>query len=316
LFDERAAADRAAKAMRSRGQDDLVRAPAWHRAVPKPRMQLPPGACDSHLHVIGPQEVFPLLPESPFKYLAFDDSTADDWLTVRDALGLSRGVHVQSFMYGCGYHHMVHTLMRAEGSLRGVAAVWPGITDGELDILSGAGVVGARFAYALHPRIDERLVGRLVDRNWSLHYSLGSGADADWRRQILARPGRFVLEHIGMSPADRGVDSPQFRFVLDCLETGRCWVKLSTRPSNQDTLPFSDLKPLVNEVLTRAPDRALWGSDWPHIPYFRPMPNEAELLDINIDWLTDEGLVTRVFVKNPAEAFDWPYGPEHRAGPA
>ena len=111
MFNEREAANRAAEDLRERGITQPLRAPGWDRELRPPRIKLPPGACDSHLHMIGPQAVFPLLHDNPFNYLQFDDSTFEDWSAVRDALGFARGVHVQSFMYGYGYNLMLHTLM-------------------------------------------------------------------------------------------------------------------------------------------------------------------------------------------------------------
>ena len=101
MFNEREAAAKAAEELRERGIDEQLRAPRWNREVREPLIKLPPGACDAHLHIIGPQDIFPLQ-ESPFNYLAFDDSTLEEWQAVRDALGFTRGVHVHSLNYGHG----------------------------------------------------------------------------------------------------------------------------------------------------------------------------------------------------------------------
>ena len=105
---------------------------------------------------------------------------------------------------------------------------------------------------------------------------------------------------------NQGMDSATFEFLLECLDTGRCWVKLSPRPSKQETLPFSDVLPLVRELVARAPDRLLWGSDWPHPQYWRPMPSDSDLLDMMLDWVPDERTRNRIFVDNPIEAFGFP----------
>jgi predicted TIM-barrel fold metal-dependent hydrolase len=126
---------------------------------------------------------------------------------------------------------------------------------------------------------------------------------AAWRDEIVATPGRFVIEHGGWPPVAKGVDSEAFRVVLDCLDTGRCWVKLSPRFSDQPVLPFSDVLPFVRELVRRAPERLLWGSDWPHPNYFNPMPNDADLLDLMLDWVPDETTRRKIFVDNPAELF-------------
>jgi 2-pyrone-4,6-dicarboxylate lactonase len=109
----------------------------------------------------------------------------------------------------------------------------------------------------------------------------------------------------GVDPA-KGIDGEGFRFVLRCLDTGRCWVKLSPRISNQDGFPFSDTDALVHELVRRAPTRLLWGSDWPHPQYFKPMPSDVALLDMVLDWVPDEKARQLIFVDNPAELFGFP----------
>jgi predicted TIM-barrel fold metal-dependent hydrolase len=102
------------------------------------------------------------------------------------------------------------------------------------------------------------------------------------------------------------VDGAGFKFMLRCLDTGRCWVKLSPRISNQETFPFADTDPLVQKLVEHAPTRLLWGSDWPHPQYFKPMPNDVALLDMMLDWVSDEKIRKLIFVDNPAELFGFP----------
>jgi predicted TIM-barrel fold metal-dependent hydrolase len=289
------------------GQLDRQRSPAWDNAVRAPRLKLPPGACDCHFHFIGPQDTFPLRPNHVFSHLDFDDDTIDDWLKLQDVLGFSRGLHVLSMMYKTGYELMLHSLARLPDCLRGVVSPAPDITDGELEILTRAGVVGARFAYRVSPVIDARLVARTHEHGWSMHYLVRGGEEADqWREQMLSSPGHFVIEHMGLPPPANGVDSPEFRFVLDALGTGRGWVKLSPRFSAEETFPFADTEPFIRRVVEQAPDRILWGSDWPHPQYFKPMPNDADLVDMLLDWAPDEALRQRILVDNPATLFGFP----------
>jgi predicted TIM-barrel fold metal-dependent hydrolase len=189
-----------------------------------------------------------------------------------------------------------------------VVVPWSGITDGELDILTKSGVVGYRITWRLTKTIDERMVARTTERGWSMHYlhrADESQMDA-WKPQILNTPGRFVLEHMGGVDPSKGIDGEGFKFMLACLDTGRCWVKLSPRISKQDDFPFSDTDPLVKKLVEHAPNRLLWGSDWPHPQYFKPMPNDTRLLDMMLDWVPDEKTRKLIFVDNPAEIFGFP----------
>jgi 2-pyrone-4,6-dicarboxylate lactonase len=91
--------------------------------------------------------------------------------------------------------------------------------------------------------------------------------------------------------------------VLELLETGRCWIKLSPRFSNEAMLPFSDILPFIHDLIRRAPDRMLWGSDWPHPSYFNPMPNDGDLVDQLLEWAPDEAVRKAILVDNPAFLF-------------
>ena len=89
--------------------------------------------------------------------------------------------------------------------------------------------------------------------------------------------------------------------MLECLDTGRCWVKLSPRCSAEPVVPFADVLPFVHDLVRRAPTRLLWGSDWPHPNYFNPMPNDADLLDLMFEWAPDKAVQDLIMVENPRE---------------
>ena len=283
-------------------------APPPVRNMRPPKLKLPPGACDTHFHFLGQQREFPFNPNRNFvPDVDHDDSTIADWQQMQSALGLSRGLLVQSMMYYPSYELALHALCLMPEHLRAVISPRAEVTDRELEILTKAGVVGARFTRATSPRIDDRLVHRTHEFGWGMHYLLHDEEQmSDWRNQILMSPGKFVIEHLGNAPVEQGIESATFKFVLECIDTGRCWVKLSPRPSKQETFPFSDVLPLVRELVARAPNRLLWGSDWPHPQYWRPMPSDSDLLDMMLDWVPDEATRNLIFVDNPIEAFGYP----------
>lgn len=287
---------------------DLPFSPRIDRSYPAPRLTLPAGACDCHFHFIGPQERFPLMPGHVFSHLQFEDTTFDDWERVQAGLGLTRGLHVQSMMYGRGYELALHAQCRYPDRVRTVLIMpWPEITDRELRVLTDAGVVGARLSWRTETDIDRRMIDRVHGFGWAMHYLIPlAELDEFWAEMILTSPGRFVLEHNGYPTAAKGADDAEFDFVLKCLDTGRCWVKLSPRFSAQDDFPFDDTDPFVHRLVAAAPDRLLWGSDWPHPQYFKPMPNDVALLDMMLDWVPDEATRNRILVDNPAELFGFP----------
>jgi 2-pyrone-4,6-dicarboxylate lactonase len=278
--------------------------PRIDRNYRAPKLKLPPGACDTHFHFIGPQKLFPLKPNHAFAHLEFEDTPVEDWLKMQAALGLSRGLHVQSMMCENNYEIVLHTQSLFPGRLRAVAIPWPGITDNELRILTECGVVGYRVTHRLEKEVDQHMVARVHEHGWAIHYLVKP--DPEWRRRILASPGRFVLEHMGGIDPSEGLESASFKFVQQCLDTGRCWVKLSPRPSKQESFPFDDMLPFVHTLVERYPNRLLWGSDWPHPQYFKPMPKDVDLLDQMLDWVPEESTRKRIFVDNPAECLGFP----------
>ena len=214
-------------------------APPPVRDLRPPKLKLPPGACDTHFHFLGPQREFPFNPNRNFvPDVDHDDSTIADWQQMQSALGLSRGLLLQSMMYYPSYELALHALCLMPKRLRAVVSPRAEITDGELEILTEAGVVGVRFTRATSPTIDDRLVHRTHELGWGMHYLLH---DEDqmrgWRSQILKSPDKFVIEHLGNPPVEQGVNSGTFKFVLECIDTGRCWLSFRLAPPSRRRFP-------------------------------------------------------------------------------
>jgi predicted TIM-barrel fold metal-dependent hydrolase len=279
-----------------------IKSPPPDRQTKKPKLNLATGAWDTHFHIFGPQDRFPLAPK---RRLEVEDCTLDDLVNMHNALGITRGLIVQSFQHGYAYEYLLHALMRFPERFKACMIGAPDITDGELELLSKAGVVGARYAFKSSPVINTSLQARCIEHGIESHYLLhGEQEIKAWRDQILATKGRFVIEHMGYPDVTKGLNDPCYRFVLECLDTGRCWVKLSPRCSNETNFPFSDVIPFVHDLIKRAQKRLLWGSDWPHPNYFNPMPNDADLLDMMLDWGQDDVVRGDIMINNPADLFD------------
>lgn len=279
------------------------KSPPPQRDTKTPRLKTPPGATDTHFHLYGPGKRFPYHPDAP---LLVEDSTLDDMLKMHKALGIERGVIVHSVVQGNTYEYLLHALSREPERLRGIALPAPDITDRELEILTRAGVVGARFAYRANPVINTEIIARTHEFGWHPQFWFrGPDEAAEWRDTMLASPGNFVIDHMGWQPAELGIDSPGFRTVLDCIDTGRCWVKLSgpMRFSQEPRPPYSDAVPFAKALIEHNPDRVMWGSDWPHPDHYAEMPNDGDLLDLLLDWAPDEALRQKILVDNPAELF-------------
>ena len=280
--------------------------PAPDRTPKTPTLEAPAGACDSHFHIFGPQFRFPFIEPRP---LDAGDCTLEDLLALQQRLGLERGVVVQTMLYGNDNACLLDALARYPERLRGVASVAADIADNDIEELSAAGVVANRFSYIRSPDIDPNLIHRLHEHGWHPQFWFeGEAQIMAWRAAMLNSPGNFVIDHMGWQPCGHGVDAPGFRAVLECLDTGRCWVKLSgpNRFSAQPAYPYADTAVFARALIERAPERVLWGSDWPHPNWWQPMPNDADLLDLLLDWAPEPADRQRILVDNPARLFGFP----------
>ena len=213
-------------------------------------------------------------------------------------MGLSRGLLTMSMMYGHNYELALAWACPVSRSAPAVVAPWSGLTEQGARILTKPGVVGARFAWRFGPALDTRMAQRVHEQGWAANYLIH---DDTWNEKILASPGRFVIEHLGHVKTENGLDSPAMKFLLKCLDIGRCWRKLNPRFSSVEKFPFADTVPMVQKLVAYAPSRMVWGSDRPHPQYFKPMPNDGELVDIMLDWVPDEATCNKIFVDNETE---------------
>jgi predicted TIM-barrel fold metal-dependent hydrolase len=270
----------------------------------KPSFTVPAGTCDCHFHVVGPQRWYPFDPTVP---VDCPDSTFEDALKLHEALGITRGLLVQSGLYQTQYQQTLNLLYRLADRWRGVVMLAPDVTDQELDVLSNAGVVGLRcIAHVGLP--DEELIRRVQERCWLPHFYPGR-SDAEFSvvcDRILKTSGNFVLEHVGMPDPSQGTASRRFKTILQLIDSGRCWVKISAVFSRETSLPFPDVTPFIRNLVERAPSRILWGTDWPHLAWPEPMVNDGDLMDLLLRWVPEEDLLKQILVENPSALFGFP----------
>ncbi len=282
------------------------------RTVPGPRPEAspptvftpPPLACDAHCHVFGPAERFPFSPDRSYTP---PDSGIDDFFLLQDRLGLSRAVFVQASCHGSDNSAMLDAIQRGEGRFAGVAMIDGSFTDADLDELHANQVRGIRFNFVAHlggaPDLGLfwELVHRVAPRGWHivLHFD---ARDLELYADLLdAMPVPYVIDHMARVPAAHGIEQEPFQRLLERISTDeRCWVKLSCaeRLTEGRVRPFDDVVPFARALIDAAPDRLLWGTDWPH-PNLTDMPDEGELLDLLATFAPDEAVRNRILVDNP-----------------
>ncbi len=269
----------------------------------------PPGATDAHCHIFGPAARFPFSPDRTYTP---PDSGLGEFEALQERLGLSRAVFVQASCHGTDNAAMVDALRRGDGRYAGVAMIDESHTDADIDELHDAGVRGTRFNFVKHlggaPEINSfwRIVDRVQRHGWHivLHFD---AKDLPSYADLLDRmPCPYVIDHMARIPTADGIDQAPFRTLLELLNDERAWVKISgaERLTADGPPPYDDVVPYAQALVSTAPDRVLWGTDWPH-PNVRHMPDDGDLVDLLVDLVPDDATRHRVLVANPERLYDF-----------
>jgi 2-pyrone-4,6-dicarboxylate lactonase len=277
----------------------------------KPEFVLPRGACDTHCHVNGPAAVFPY---SDDRRYTPPDAPAERLEVLHAMLGVDRVVFVQATVHGHDNRAMLDAVARAPDRHRGVALVGDTVSAAELKALHGAGVRGVRFNFVRHlgGAPDLAVVTRIAQRIAALGWHLVLHLDAEdlvrYRAFLDTLPVPFVIDHMGRTMVRDGIDQAPLAMLLDLLKDERAWVKLSgperisERLSEAAGFPYADAVPFARRLLAAAPDRVLWGTDWPH-PNVREMPDDGKLVDLLPRYTDDESSLRKLLVDNPTRLY-------------
>ncbi len=269
----------------------------------------PPGATDAHCHIFGPAHRFPFAPEATYTP---PDSGIDDFVVLQERLGLSRAVFVQASCHGTDNAAMVDALVRGNGRYAGVAMIDESFSEADIGALHDAGVRGTRFNFVAHlggaPELDVfwRLVDRVQPFGWHivLHFD---AKDLPRYAELLDRmPCPYVIDHMARVDAAAGLGQEPFEALLELMSDERAWVKVSgaERLTAGGTPPYDDVVPYAQALIAAAPDRVLWGTDWPH-PNVRHMPDDGDLVDTLAAFAPDEATRNRILVTNPQALYDF-----------
>jgi len=272
----------------------------------QPRLKVPPSACDTHTHFY--RSTFP---SAPTALTTPPDAWIDRYRAVQRRLNLDRVVIVQPTTYGMDSSCQLSALAAFGDRGRGVMVADPGVSDAELERLTGLGVRGIRFHMLPGGALPWKVFGEMAARvhafGWHVQLQM-NGRDFPEREPLLKSiPCGLVVDHIGRFMDPVPVDAPSFRVLLRLLETGRCWVKLSAPYESSRVGPptWQDVAVEARALANAAPERMLWASNWPH-PGQKDPPDEADMLDLLLDWVDDEPVRNRILADNPARLYGFP----------
>ncbi|OYY07691.1 MAG: 2-pyrone-4,6-dicarboxylate hydrolase [Rhizobiales bacterium 35-68-8] len=273
-----------------------------------PRTLPPPRACDSQFHVFGDPAVYPVRPGAAYE---MPSATIETALRLHATLGLSRGVIVQATTYGADHRIVVDALKVAGPNYRGCAnaAVFTSASDEDLADLHAAGIRGARFSrqglgISLSAQEFERALAQVKALGWYVKIQPEASGVADQVAPFTALDVPVVIDHMGRPDILNWRDDPSFHKVLDLLKRGNFYVMLSLGEKiSRAGAPWADVAPLARAYIEAAPDRVIWGSDWPHPVSVKQPPNDGDLFELFLSYTAGEDEVRRILVDNPARLF-------------
>jgi 2-pyrone-4,6-dicarboxylate lactonase len=272
----------------------------------KPAYALPAGACDAHCHVFGPAAKFPY---SPGRAYTPPDAPVEHLRKLHAHLGISRAVIVHASCHGTDMRVTLDAIASSNGGYRGVAVVGSGVTDAELQRLHAGGIRGVRFNFVSHLggapdlALFDSMLGRVGALGWHIVLHLDAEDIVTYADRIKRIPVPFVIDHMGRVHAERGLDQKPFRMLLDLMRNDLAWVKVcGAERLSAGARPFRDAIPFAAALIEAAPDRVLWGTDWPH-PNVKVMPNDGETVDLFAEFCNDEAVRRKILVDNPTRLY-------------
>jgi predicted TIM-barrel fold metal-dependent hydrolase len=270
-----------------------------------PSFRLPAGATDCHAHVFGAKEKYgwadDRLYTPPPVFLA-------NYLAMHDALGVTRGVIVQSGVHGSNNDVLIDAIAQAKGRLKGIALIPETISDSELDRLNAAGVRGFRANLVAGTGVQfdasRKLAARVARLGWHVQYLLDIEKFPDLDRVLGDFPVEVMIDHMGRPDTRGGIDAPGFQALLRFLKSGRGWSKLSAPyRTSREAPPYADITKFAHALVAAAPDRLVWGTDWPHVMLETAMPNTVLFAELLATWVPDEAVRRCILVDNPARLY-------------
>ncbi|GGJ87987.1 amidohydrolase family protein [Pseudomonas matsuisoli] len=274
----------------------------------RPRMNVPANACDAHIHIADPRFAA-VNANAPISA----GMTVDDYRKLQARNGTVRTVVIQPKVYGTNNDCTLDAVKQLGSQGRGIAVLHPDVTDAELQRLHAGGIRGIRFS-VWNPdnavaSIDmiEPLAVRISELGWHVQLHMSGDQIVDNQALIGRLPAPVVFDHMGRLPPSQGTAHPAFAVIAKLIERDKAWVKLAGAYLNTEIGPpaYADSTRVAKAWVDVAPERLVWGSDWPHVTEKTEKPDDAQLLDLLLAWAPDEAVRKGILVDNPARLYQF-----------
>jgi 2-pyrone-4,6-dicarboxylate lactonase len=280
--------------------------PSFHPHPGKPKLKLPPGACDVHFHVFGPHAKYPFAEKRSYTPA---DAPKEKLFALHQHLGIERGVVVQSAAHGFDNSAAADLIATKPDRYRGVALIAVNTDKNELRRLHALGFRGARFNYMKHlgegtPIEDVMAFAqRLPEVGWHLQIHMESSLIGEMAPSLRRSPVPVVIDHMGRVDASLGLNQAPFEELLKLMKDKNVWVKVSgCERSSRQPSPWKDAIPFARKLVEEFGDRTLWGTDWPH-PNLNEIPDDGVMVDNLAEIAPSDKQRQAVLVDNPARFY-------------
>ena len=275
--------------------------------VNAPVLPMPLKACDCHLHIYDAR-----FAQSVNAASLQDLATVSEYRLLQKRLGTERAVIVTPRSYGVDNDVTLDAIAQlGRDRARGVAVLRSDVSDTTLKALDAGGIRGVRFSLyttkhaAASFEMVEPLAARIANLGWHLQLHWTADQIVEHEAMLKRLPTPIVLDHMTRLPQPLGLNHPAVKIVDHLLAQGRTWIKLSGAYLDSqvgEAGDFLDIDAVARHWITTAPNRLVWGSDWPH-PTEMIKPNDANMLDMLARWTTERSVIEQILVTNPSELY-------------
>ena len=274
--------------------------------IQRPSFDVPAGACDAHMHVFGPADRFPSVAHPHY---TLPDGRLGHFRELMTILGLDRFVIVQPSFYGTDNSCLIEALAASGDAARGVVMVEEDLAAAELETMHAAGVRGLRldlFKRSGQPLADiqayvTRMAAKIAPLGWHLQFYVPGWVVKGLIDFFATLEIDFVIDHMGYMLEEDGLTDRDFARLIELARSGRCWIKLSAPYRLAKKRGYEAVEGVAKAIVAAAPERTLWGSDWPHIPGLGR--DTGQLVDLLPVWAPDAAVRDGILVDNPARLF-------------
>ena len=288
-------------------RDAMAQEVKWSSGTEAPKLKAPANSCDCHHHIYDAK-----YPVDPRSTLRLGDASVEDYRGFQKRIGTSRNVVVTPSTYGTDNRVSLDAVAAFGPTARAVVVVDDTITDAELKRMHGLGARGIRFnlaqAGATTPEMVEPLSKRVNELGWHIQINATAPKIMEIMPILERVPSPIIFDHLAHIPEPDGINHPLFGQIRALIDKGRTWVKLSGAYADTKIGPptYADSTAVAQAYVKAAPERLVWGSDWPHPGERDKKPDDAVLFDLLLEWAPDAAVRHRILVENPAVLYDFP----------